>query len=207
MATQAPPRPATPEPPRPPRRRPNRFHLIAAVVALVVGGLWTLAFVRAGDGDAPLPARPATPTTVAPALNPAAAAEAAYRSFWAAFAAYGTGTDAFDPVTFARVFAPLSTGAEYERLFGYFQTLRLRGQVLRGGGGDADLAPRVTLTGIGRAEVRDCMADTGGVYDVATGTRLDTPTEGREVWTATLVVEGGRWKVADVVGTGEACVP
>lgn len=203
MPVHAPPRPTPTKTPAAPERGDRLHWLLAGVTvaaALVALGLVLLARPL---GSPPPDRGPVS--SPSPAPDPARAVEAAYRTFWATYDTYGAQAVAFDQAEFARAFGPVATGAEYERLHGFFQVLRLEGSTLRGGAAE-DLAPRVTLEGPGRATVRDCMADSGGLYD-RHGQRLDTPTEGRETWVSTLVVDDGTWKVADVVGTGEPCLP
>jgi hypothetical protein len=53
--------------------------------------------------------------------------------------------------------------------------------------------------------VRDCYLDSTGIYDAATGNRKDTPTGVRHLITATLVREGGAWKVSDLHKEGDGC--
>lgn len=132
-----------------------------------------------------------------------AAVEAAYAKFWDTYIEFGGRTGPFDPDEAKTVLGAVSTGDKYEQLFNYFQVNRLKGLVLRG---RPENAPKldVTLEGADRATVKDCMADTGGIYRADTGERVDTPTTGRQLVTATLVLEGGAWKV-ESLGGEEPC--
>lgn len=73
--------------------------------------------------------------------------------------------------------------------------------------GTLHLAPQVVSIDGGTAVVRDCYADSTGVYDAETGERKDTPTGVRHDITAAMVLDGATWKVSDITREGDECAP
>ncbi len=122
---------------------------------------------------------------------------AAYRAFWDAYLAAADPMDPEHPAL-----AQHATGKQLETLQKAFLASRAGGEVIRG---TLDLAPRVLSVTGDRAAVRDCYLDNSGVYDAATGSRKDTASGTRHLVTASLVREGGVWKVSDLTKEGDGC--
>jgi hypothetical protein len=121
----------------------------------------------------------------------------AYRGFWDAYLA---AADPMEPLS-PRL-AEHATGTELETVRGAFVARRSGGEVIRGG---FDLAPRVVSVVGDAATVRDCYLDNTGIYDATTGTRKDTATGVRHLITASVVREGGSWKVSELQKEGDGC--
>jgi hypothetical protein len=85
-----------------------------------------------------------------------------------------------------------------------FLGFKAAGSVIRG---SLDLAPTVVSVEGSTALVRDCYDDQTGVYSVADGTRQDQENPKRHLVTATVVQEGGVWKVAAIKLEGDGCTP
>lgn len=122
---------------------------------------------------------------------------AAYRAFWDAYLAAADPMDPEHPGL-----AEHATGKQLETLQRAFLARKAGGEVIRG---TLDLAPRVVSVTGDNAAVRDCYLDSSGVYDAATGTRKDTPSGTRHLVTASLVRDGGVWKVSDLKKEGDGC--
>jgi hypothetical protein len=152
-----------------------------------------------GNGDAvPTTAAPEgvdTTATTVPAEE--AAVVAAYEDFWEAY------LEAADPMDPSHpVLAEHAVNPQLERLQKSFLSRRSSGEVIRG---TLDLAPEVVSVNGGTARLRDCYADSTGVYDVETGERKDTPTGVRHRVTAEMVLDGAVWKVGDITREGDGC--
>jgi len=139
-------------------------------------------------------------TTAAAPADDREAVKAAYLHFWTVVDAYGKRTGPFDPGDAKAVLGAVATDGEYDHLFNTFQLNRIKGLVYRDGDAPDEFAPVVTVEAPGRAAVRDCRTDRGGVFKEATGERVDTPTEGRRLFEVTLVKDAGQWKVSSVGG-------
>ena len=96
----------------------------------------------------------------------------------------------------------LTTGAERTQLFDFFQKNAATGLVLRG---EIDHSPTVVSLDDPTAVVQDCMDDRTGVYRVADNSRVDTDDPNRHLYTATLRLVEGRWKVETVSMDPEPC--
>jgi hypothetical protein len=140
------------------------------------------------------------PTTTPPPGDEKEAVKAAYLRFWMVVDEYGKRTGKFDPVDAKTVLGAVASDGEYDHLFNTFQLNRLKGLVYREGDAPDEFAPVVTIEGPGRASVRDCRTDRGGVFKEATGERVDTPTDGRRLFEVVLVRDGEEWKVSSVGG-------
>ena len=158
----------------------------------------TAACSSGGDGATTTTTLSQSPTSTTSTLPPAEQEVAdAYRAFWDAYLA---SADPMDPLS-TRL-SDHATGTELETVRTAFIARRSGGEVIRG---SFELAPRVVSVVGDTATVRDCYLDNTGIYDAATGTRKDTPTGVRHLITATLVREGGAWKVSDLRKEGDGC--
>ena len=164
---------------------------VGAVVPLVTG---------CGRGDPP-PAPPTTVTTPATATtttsDPATPVLAGYRAFWGA---YLQAADPMDPTNPA--LTATATGEELQQVKRTFTGHFQKGEVIRG---ELDLRPKVTGQTGSTATVTDCYGDSTHVYDSATGERKDPPETVRYQVTATMVTDGGVWKVSTMKKEGEGC--
>ena len=156
-----------------------------------------------GGSDPPRPA-PAPTTVTVPAgtgttVDRAAPVLAGYRAFWDA---YLQAADPMDPTN--PVLAAHSTGEELQQVRRTFAGHFQRGEVIRG---TLDLRPQVTDQTVSTATVTDCYGDSTHVFDSATGVQKDPPESVRYQVTASLVLEGGVWKVSAMKKEGEACTP
>jgi hypothetical protein len=122
----------------------------------------------------------------------------AYVAFWND--GYLEAADPMDPTSPA--LAAHATGAQLETLQRAFIARQANGEVIRG---PLDLQPRVVSVVDERATVRDCYLDTPGIFDEASGERVDTASGVRHLITATLVVEDDTWKVSDLKQEGDGC--
>jgi hypothetical protein len=154
-----------------------------------------------GNGDA-VPTTSSTEAVGASATSTTVPAEeavvvAAYEDFWDAY------LEAADPMDPSHpVLAEHAVNPQLERLQKSFLSRRSSGEVIRG---TLDLAPEVVSVNGGTARLRDCYADSTGVYDVETGERKDTPTGVRHRVTAEMVLDGAVWKVGDITREGDGC--
>lgn len=182
-------------------------HLARSVTSLRVLGVCVGAVVPVvgGCGDRSGPTPPPSTTVTGPAStttttsDPAAPVLAGYRSFWDA---YLRAADPMDPTN--PVLAAHASGDELRQVQQTFAGHFQRGEVIRG---TLDLRPRVTAQTESTATVTDCYGDSTHIFDAATGKQKDPPESVRYLVTATLVVEGGVWKVSAMKKEGEACVP
>jgi hypothetical protein len=122
----------------------------------------------------------------------------AYVAFWKD--GYLAAADPMDPESPA--LAAHTTGTQLETLQRAFIARLANGEVIRG---TLDLEPRVVSVVDGTATVRDCYLDNTGVYNEATGERVDEASGVRHLITATLVVEDDTWKVSDLEQEGDGC--
>ena len=170
--------------------RPLRVAL-SALLALGAAG-------SCADGDASpsttISAPPSTTTTVGEDQE----VLDAYVAFWND--GYLEAADPMDPTSPA--LAAHATGAQLETLQRAFIARQANGEVIRG---TLDLQPRVVSVVDETATVRDCYLDNTGIYDEASGERVDTASGVRHLITATLVVEDDTWKVSDLTQEGDGC--
>ena len=165
---------------------------VAAVVPSMVSGC------SRGERHAEPPTTVTTtaPTTSTP-LDAAAAVLAGYRAFWGA---YLEAANPMDPTH--QALTATATGEELQKVRRAFAAHFQKGEVIRG---ELDLRPQVTGQTGSTATVTDCYGDSTHVYDSATGERKDPPETVRYQVTATLVTEGGVWKVSAMKKEGEGC--
>jgi len=138
---------------------------------------------------------PATATTTT--SDPATPVLAGYRAFWGA---YLQAADPMDPTNPA--LRATATGEELQQVKRTFTGHFQKGEVIRG---ELDLRPKVTGQTGSTATVTDCYGDSTHVYDSAAGERKDPPETVRYQVTATMVTEGGVWKVSTMKKEGEGC--
>jgi len=138
---------------------------------------------------------PATATTTT--ADPATPVLAGYRAFWGA---YLEAADPMDPTNPA--LTATATGEELQQVKRTFTGHFQKGEVIRG---ELDLRPKVTGQTGSTATVTDCYGDSTHVYDSATGERKDPPETVRYQVTATMVTDGGVWKVSTMKEEGEGC--
>lgn len=122
----------------------------------------------------------------------------AYEGFWND--GYLEAADPMDPTHPA--LAEHATGEQLETIQKAFLARQAGGEVIRG---TLDLAPRVVSITGDTATVRDCYLDETGIYDAETGERKDEASGVRHLITATLVVDGGTWKVSGLEQEGDGC--
>ena len=170
--------------------RPLRVAL-SALLALGAAG-------SCADGDA----TPSTTTSAPPSTTTTVGEDQevldAYVAFWND--GYLEAADPMDPTSPA--LAAHATGAQLETLQRAFIARQANGEVIRG---TLDLQPRVVSVVDERATVRDCYLDNTGIFDEASGERVDTASGVRHLITATLVVEDDTWKVSDLKQEGDGC--
>lgn len=168
--------------------------------SIVAAAVLTASCSPGGDGP------PSSTTTKGPASTSSStttvdATEAAvltgYRAFWDAYLAAADPMDPQNPLLEQH-----TVGIQLETIQKAFLSRRAGGEVIRG---TLDLAPRVVSVVGDKAAVRDCYLDNTGVYDAATGTRKDTASGVRHLVTATIQLDGGAWKVADLKKEGDGC--
>jgi hypothetical protein len=179
------------------RALPGRA-LAVTLLAVLLAGVLGSCDSKSGDGKKRETTTSAVELTTSTLTQEAAVAHD-YAKFWDTYIGFGGRTGEFKPDEAKTMLGGVSTGKEYEKLFNYFQLNRAKGLVLRG---RPESAPKldITVEGQDRATVKDCMADTGGIYKADTGERVDTPTQGRKLVTAHMVLETGVWKVESVGG-------
>lgn len=170
--------------------RPLRVAL-SALLALGAAG-------SCADDDA----SPSTTTSAPPSTTTTVGEDQevldAYVAFWND--GYLEAADPMDPTSPA--LAAHATGAQLETLQRAFIARQANGEVIRG---TLDLQPRVVSVVDETATVRDCYLDNTGIYDEASGERVDTASGVRHLITATLVVEDDTWKVSDLKQEGDGC--
>ena len=167
---------------------------------LVAAGLLAVVLLGcSGDDD------DASPTTTDPAAESTttttAAADAdvldAYRGFWDAYLA------AADPMDPAHPDLELfATGASLEAVRNAFAEHFARGEVIRG---SVDLAPKIEQLDDASATVRDCYLDQTHIFDSESGAQVDPPEDATFEVLATLVLEGGSWKVSSLDKVSDGC--
>jgi len=96
----------------------------------------------------------------------------------------------------------LTTGAERTQLFDFLQKNAATGLVILG---DAEHVPEVTSNDGTMAVVSDCLDDQTGVYRVTDDSRVDTDDPARRLYTASLRLGGGVWRVETVATEPEPC--
>lgn len=158
----------------------------------------------AGCRDHKSPPRPPSTTVAVPASTSTTADRAApvlagYRAFWDG---YLRAADPMDPTN--PVLAAHATGDELRQVQTTFASHFQMDEVIRGA---LDLRPLVTAQTDSTATINDCYGDSTHIFDRTTGSQKDPPESVRYQVTATLVVEGGTWKVSAMKKTGEACIP
>ena len=177
------------------------MHAASAVaLALALVGSACSSGVDGGSASAGATTPSTTSATAGTTASSATAADAevlaAYRAFWDAYLVAADPMDPEHPALVAH-----ATGEQLETVQKAFLARKVGGEVIRG---TLDLAPRVVSVVDERATVRDCYLDNSGVYDAA-GTRKDTASGVRHLITASLVWEGGAWKVSDLQKEGDGC--
>lgn len=120
-----------------------------------------------------------------------------YRAAWDAYEAV---TDPDDPRLAAHM-----TGDELRQVRTYIASLKAQGWV---GSGDIKVHPRIASSDATSAKVIDCIDDGGHLVD-RTGKRVGEPAGAPERvnrgWEATLLFEGGTWKMSDLRSQPSAC--
>jgi len=169
-----------------------RIALAAAVLALLAacGG-------NGDDGAEPTTTTPAGQTTATTGLDAEAAVLDAYRGFWAAYLAAGDPMDPAHPDL-----ERFASGASLERLRESLGQHFANGEVIRG---TLELSPVVEQLGAETATVRDCYLDRTHLFDSTTGEQVDPEGEATFEVVASLVLDGGSWKVTSLDQVGEGC--
>ena len=166
--------------------------------------LWVslAAVVLAACGHSSKPTAKPSPTTSASistttTVAPDAAVIAAWRRYWDVYLAVGSDIHMPD----ARL-ATVATGDELKQLGSTFLAAQSGGQVLQG---TIDLAPKVTSVTQTDAVLQDCYFSHIVVADRATGKPVGAQRSDRTLVTASLVVDGGSWKVSSIRHDGDGC--
>ena len=122
---------------------------------------------------------------------------AAWRHYWDIYIAVGSELHLPD----LRL-AEVATGEEVRTLGGRFLADKSQGHVLKG---TIDLDPKVVSVAAETATLRDCYFSRILVYDNATGQPTGSGDTNRTLVTATLVLDGGTWKVSAIHHEGDGC--
>lgn len=133
--------------------------------------------------------------------KPARAEAAILDGYRAAWDAYEAATDPDDPRLAAHM-----TGEELRQVRLYIASLKAQGWV---GTGTIELHPRVESFDATTAKVVDCIDDGGHLIEAKTGKRVGEPAGAPERvnrgWEATLTIDGGVWKMAELRSRPSAC--
>jgi len=148
------------------------------------------------DGATPTTTRPTTESTTTTAAADADVLEA-YRGFWDAYLA---ASDPMDPAH--PDLERFATGASLEAVRRAFADHFARGEVIRG---SVDLAPEIEQLDDASATVRDCYLDQTHIFDSESGAQVDPPEDATFEVLATLVLEGGSWKVSSLDKVSDGC--
>ena len=135
----------------------------------------------------------ATTTT----LSPEQAVLAGYRASWDEYIAVGMAPDPADPRL-----AGHSTGANLAQIRKYFTDYRAQGLVQRG---TVELAPRVVAVSGTTATVRDCILSHLQDVDAKTGQVRASDPQVRKLLEASMLLEGGVWKMSLNTPKGDGC--
>ena len=139
---------------------------------------------------------PVATTSTLPAEQ--AAVTQAWRHYWDIYVAVGSEMHLPDPRL-----VEVATGEELRTLGGAFLADMSQGHVLKG---TTDLDPKVVSVVAGTATLRDCYFSRILVYSTATGQPIGSGDTNRSLVTATLVLDGGTWKVSAIRHEGDGCV-
>lgn len=145
--------------------------------------------------DPPTTTAPVATTSTLPAEQ--AAVIQAWRHYWDIYIAVGSELHLPDPRL-----AEVATGEELRTLGGAFLADVSQGHVLKG---TTDLDPKVVSVAAGTATLRDCYFSRILVYSTATGQPIGSGDTNRSLVTATLVLDGGTWKVSAIHHEGDGC--
>ncbi len=126
----------------------------------------------------------------------------AFLAFWDAYIQMGGTPPPFDANAARARLNALTTGAEKAQLFDYLQKNAATGLVLRG---DIEHSSSVASNNGTVAIVRDCMDDRTGVYRLADNSRVDSDDPARHLYTVSLRMEGGKWRVETVSRRSAPC--
>jgi hypothetical protein len=147
------------------------------------------------DGASPTTRPTAEPTTTTAAAD--ADVLNAYRGFWDAYLAAADPMDPAHPDL-----ERFATGASLEAVRRAFADHFARGEVIRG---SVDLAPEIEQLDDASATVRDCYLDQTHIFDSESGAQVDPPEDATFEVLATLVLEGGSWKVSSLDKVSDGC--
>ena len=180
------------------RRTFGRSRRLSALVLLMTG----LLLVECRSGSEPADPNASTTTdSVTSSTAPSAQSEvaAAWRRFWDVYLAASNPMNPQDPRL-----REVATGEELKTLTSAFLASKSSGEVYKG---SIELRPAVPEVSGDTATLSDCYLSSILAYDAQSGVLRDRHENVRRLVTASLVKEGGVWKVARIRHERDGCVP
>lgn len=170
----------------------------SAIVVFISGLLLASCWSGSDRAD---PESSTTTNSITSSTAPSAQAEvtAAWRRFWDVYLAASNPMNPQDPRL-----REVATGEELKTLTSAFLASKSSGEIYKG---TIELRPAVPEVSGDTATLSDCYLSSILAYDAQTGALRDRHENVRRLVTASLVKEGGVWKVARIRHERDGCTP